>query len=85
MDFKKICKIIAIIIAIAGLAAAAVIAIKKLTAKEEPEYFDDNDFFECDNDLEIIEVNEEEAEVEEKKAEEEKKAPKKRAPKKKDE
>ena len=82
MDFKKICKIIAIIIAIAGLAAAAVIAIKKLTAKEEPEYFDDNDFFECDNDLEIIEVKEEEAEVEEK-AEEEKKAPKKRAPKKK--
>ncbi|MBR2100498.1 MAG: hypothetical protein IJ927_04140 [Eubacterium sp.] len=82
MDFKKIFKIIAVIVAIAGLAAAAYVAIKKLTAKEEPEYFDDNDFFECDNDLEIIEVKEEEAEVEEK-AEEPKAAPKKKAAKKK--
>jgi disulfide bond formation protein DsbB len=82
MDFKKIFKIIAVIVAIAGLATAAYVAIKKLTAKEEPEYFDDNDFFECDNDLEIIEVKEEEAEVEEK-AEEPKAAPKKKAAKKK--
>ena len=81
MNAKKIFKIIAIIVAIAGVAAAAVILIKKLTAKKEPEIFDDNDFFECDNDLEIIEVGEEEAQIEEK-VEEEKKAPKKKAAKK---
>lgn len=82
MDFKKICKIIAIIVAIAGLAVAAYVAVKKLTEKEKPEYYDDNDFFECDNDLEIIEVKEEEAEVEEK-AEEPKATPKKKSAKKK--
>ena len=82
MNFSKICKIIAVIVAIAGLAAAAYVAIKKLTEKEKPEYYDDNDFFECDNDLEIIEVNEDEAEVEEK-AEEPKAAPKKKTAKKK--
>lgn len=79
MNIKKIAKIIAVIAAIAGIAAAVYFAVKKLTAKEEPEYYDDNDFFECDNDLEIIEVKEEEAEVEEKKEE----APKKKAAKKK--
>ena len=54
MDFKKILKVIGVIVAIAGLAAAAYVAIQKLTAKKEPEYFDDNDFFECDNDIEIV-------------------------------
>lgn len=78
MDFKKITKIIAVIVALIGLAAAAYVAVKKLTAKDEPEYFDDNDFFECDNELEIVEVKEEDAEVEEKN-EEEKPAPKKKA------
>ena len=82
MNFNKVFKIIAVIVAIAGLAAAAYFAVKKLTEKEEPEYYDDNDFFECDNDLEIIEVKEEDAEVEEK-AEETKAAPKKKAAKKK--
>ena len=57
--------------------------VQKLTDKKEPEYFDDNDFFECDDDLEIIDVTEEAPAVEE--AVEEapaKKAPKKKAPKK---
>ncbi|MBQ9229182.1 MAG: hypothetical protein IJ168_10190 [Eubacterium sp.] len=59
MDFKKIMKIVSVIAAVLALVAAAYFAFKKLTAKEEPEYFDDNDFFECDNDLEIVEVKEE--------------------------
>ena len=81
MDFKKILKVIGVIVAIAGLAAAAYVAIQKLTAKKEPEYFDDNDFFECDNDIEIVEVKEEDSKVEE---EPKKEAPKKKAaPKKK--
>ena len=82
MDFKKIAKIIACIAALCALAAAVYFAVKKLTDKKEPEYFDDNDFFECDNDLEIIEVAEE-APAEEAPAEEEKKEEKKPAPKKK--
>ena len=61
----KILKIVGVIVAIAGVAAAVYFAVKKLTAKKEPEYFDDNDFFECDNDLEIIEVAKEEAPAEE--------------------
>ncbi|MCR5206921.1 MAG: hypothetical protein K6C14_00400 [Eubacterium sp.] len=77
MDFKKIAKIIACIAALCALAAAVYFAVKKLTEKKEPEYFDDNDFFECDNDLEIIEVKEE-APAEEPK-EEKKPAPKKKA------
>ena len=64
MTFKKIAKIIAVIAAICALAAAAYVAFKKLTAADEPEYFDDNDFFECDNDLEIVEVKDEEAKEE---------------------
>lgn len=87
MDFKKIAKIIACIAALCAIAAAAYFAIKKLTAKDEPEYFDDNDFFECDNNLEIIEVADEaeEAPAKEPKEEEKKPAPKKKkaAPKKK--
>lgn len=72
----KILKIVGVIVAIAGVAAAVYFAVKKLTAKKEPEYFDDNDFFECDDDLEIIEVAkaeeaaEEEAPAEEAPAEE---------------
>ncbi len=88
MDFKKIAKIIACIAALCAIAAAVYFAVKKLTAKDEPEYFDDNDFFECDNGLEIIEVADEAAEeapAEEPKKEEKKPAPKKKkaAPKKK--
>ena len=60
MNFKKICQIVAVIAAICAVAAAVYFAVKKLTAKDEPEYFDDNDFFECDNDLEILEVKDEE-------------------------
>lgn len=82
MDFKKILKVITTIVALAALAAAAYVAVKKLMAKDEPEYFDDNDFFECDNEIEIIEVNKDDAKVEaeapaEEKAEE---APKKKKP-----
>lgn len=66
MDFKKIAKIIAVIAALCALVAAAYFAVKKLTGNKKPEYFDDNDFFECDNDLEIVEVKEEEAPAEEK-------------------
>lgn len=76
MNFKKIAKIIAVIAALIGLAAAAYFAITKLTAKKEPEYFDDNDFFECDNEIEIVEVKEEDAAIEEAKEEAE---PKKKA------
>ena len=75
MNLNKILKIIGAIVAIAGIAAAIYIAVKKLTDKKEPEYFDDNDFFECDNDLEIIDVTNEAPEIEE--------APVKEAPKKK--
>jgi len=85
MNLNKIFKIIGAIVAIAGIAAAVYIAVKKLTDKKEPEYFDDNDFFECDNELEIIEVKKEETEVEEAPAEEapkKKKAPAKKAAKK---
>ncbi len=73
MKISKILKVIGVLVAIAGLCAAAYIAFKKIMDRQEPEYFDDNDFFECDNDLEIIEVEKEEAP-----AEEEKPAPKKK-------
>ncbi len=65
MDIKKVLKIVSVIAALLALAAAAYFAFKKLTAKEEPEYFDDNDFFECDNDLEIVDVTEDAAKPEE--------------------
>lgn len=75
MNISKILKIIGGIVAAAGIIAAVYFAIQKLTDKKEPEYFNDDDFFECDNSLEIIEVeNEDKAEAEEK-AEE---APKKK-------
>ena len=57
MKIKKIFKIIGGIVAIAGVIAAIYLAIQKFTDKKEPEYFNDDDFFECDNDLEIIEVD----------------------------
>ncbi len=79
MNLNKVLKIIGAVVAIAGIAAAIYFAVKKLTDKKEPEYFDDNDFFECDNDLEIIDVTEDAPQVEEAIADE---APKKKAAKK---
>ena len=38
MNFNKIVKIILAIVAIAGVAAAAYLAIKKRTAKKDPAY-----------------------------------------------
>ena len=70
-------QVIGAIVAIAGIFAAVYLAVKKLTDKKEPEYFDDNDFFECDNDIEIVEAKKEDTVVEE--AE---KAPKKKPAKK---
>lgn len=63
-NFKKILKIVAVIAAIVASAAGIYLAVKKLTEKKTPEYFDDNDFFECDNEIEIVEVNEEPAKEE---------------------
>lgn len=84
MDFKKVLKVISAIVAIVGIAAAVYLAIQKLTAKKEPEYFDDNDFFECDNEIEIVEAKKEDTVVEEAPAEEApKKKPAKKATKKK--
>lgn len=81
MKLSKILKVIGVLVAIAGLFAAAYFAVKKIMDRQEPEYFDDNDFFECDNDLEIIEVGNdepaEEAPAEEKAAPKKKKASKK--------
>ena len=80
MNFKKLLKVISAIVAIAGVIAAVYIAIQKLLARKEPEYFDDNDFFVCDNEIEIVEAKAEEKAEEPK---EEKSAPaKKSAPKK---
>ena len=76
MNFKKLLKVISAIVAVAGVIAAVYIAIQKLTAHKEPEYFDDNDFFECDNEIEIVEAKAEEAKEEPK---EEKKAPAKKS------
>lgn len=78
MNFKKILKVISAIVALAAVAAAIYMAVKKFTGKKEPEYFDDNDFFECDNELEIVEAQAEEPVTEEAPKE----APKKKATKK---
>ena len=78
-NFKKIVKILAVIAAIVAAAAGIYLAVKKLTEKKTPEYFDDNDFFECDNEIEIVEVNEEPVEE----AAQEEKKPAKKAPAKK--
>lgn len=80
MDIKKILKVISAIVALAAVAAAVYVAVKKFTGKKEPEYFDDNDFFECDNEIEIVEAKREDTVVEEAPAEEE--APKKKPAKK---
>ena len=53
---NKVLKVISAIVALAGIAAAVYFAVQKFIGKKEPEYFDDNDFFECDNDIDIIEV-----------------------------
>ncbi len=81
MDFKKILKVISAIVALAAVAAAVYVAVQKLTGKKEPEYFDDNDFFECDNEIEIVEAKNEDTAVEEAEAPVEEK-PKKKAAKK---
>lgn len=82
MDFKKILKVISAIVALAAIGAAVYVAFKKLTETKKPEYFDDNDFFECDNEIEIVEAKNEETEVEEAPKEAAKKAEKKPAKKK---
>lgn len=80
MDLKKILKVISAIVALVAVAGAIYVAVKKLTDKKEPEYFDDNDFFECDNEIEIVEAKKEDTVVEEAPAEEK---PKKKTSKKK--
>jgi hypothetical protein len=80
MNFKKFLKVISAIVALVAVVASVYLAIKKLTDKKEPEYFDDNDFFECDNEIEIVEAKKEDTVVEEAPAEEK---PKKKAPAKK--
>ena len=76
MNFKKFLKVVSAIVAIVGVIAGIYVVIQKLTAHKEPEYFDDNDFFECDNEIEIVEAKAEEPEEAPK---EEKKAPAKKA------
>lgn len=76
MNISKILKVIGAVVAIAGAVAGIYFLIQKLTDKKEPEYFNDDDFFECSNDLEVIEVEDE-------KKEEEEPAQKEAAPKKK--
>ena len=79
MKLKKALKVISVIVALVAVAGAIYVAVKKLTGKKEPEYFDDNDFFECDNEIEIIEAKKEKV-VEEAPAEEKpKKTSKKKA------
>ena len=52
--------------------------LKEPHTLKQPEYFDDNDFFECDNEIEIVEVeNEPEAEEAAKEEPKKKAAPKK--------
>ena len=80
MNFKKFLKVVSAIVAIVGVIAGIYVVIQKLTAHKEPEYFDDNDFFECDNEIEIVEAKAEEPK-EEKKAPAKKSAPKKAAKK----
>ena len=55
MKISKIFKIIGGFVAVAGVIAAIYLAIQKLTDKKAQEYFNDDDFFECENDHEIIE------------------------------
>lgn len=79
MNFKTILKVISAIVAITGVAVAVYLAIQKLTAPKEAEYFDDSDFFECDNDLEIVETAAADTQVQEKAEPAEKKAPAKKS------
>ncbi len=86
MNIKKILKVLTAIAAIVAAGAAIYVAVQKLTDKKKPEYFDDNDFFECDNEIEIVEAKSEDTAVEEAPEEEapkKKTAPKKKAPAKK--
>lgn len=79
MNFKTILKVISAIVAIAGVAVAVYLAIQKLTAPKEAEYFDDSDFFECDNDLEIVETAAADTQVQERQSRLRKRRPPKRA------
>lgn len=88
MNFKKIAKVLAAIVALAAIGAAIYYAVTKLFPKKEVQYFDDSDFFECDDDLcEVIECENEEkpeeAKTEEKTAENPKKDDAKKKPNKK--
>ena len=83
MNFKKIVKVISAIVALAALAAAVYFAVQKLLGTKAPAYFDDTDFFECDNEIEIVEAKKEDAVVEEAPAEEAPKEATKKAPAKK--
>lgn len=78
MNISKILKVIGAVVAIAGAVAAVYFLIQKLTDKKEPEYFNDDDFFECSNDLEIIEVEDEKKEEEKEEPVKEAAAPKKK-------
>lgn len=78
MNFKKFAKVLAALIALAAIGATVYYAVTKLFPKKEVQYFDDSDFFECDDDLcEVIECENEEkpeeAKAEEKPAEKPKK------------
>ena len=60
MNLKKIAKIVAAIAALAAIGAAVYFLVKKLFPKKEVQYFDDSDFFECDDDVcEVIECDNE--------------------------
>ena len=76
MKLKKAIKIISIILGVLALAGGIYFAVTKLIAAKKPKYFSDNDFFECDNNLEVVEEKKEEA-VEEPKEEAPKKSTKK--------
>ncbi len=86
MNLKKIAKIVAAIAALAAIGAAVYFLVKKLFPKKEVQYFDDSDFFECDDDVcEVIECDNEQPAEEAPAAEEAKGTAKaaKSAPKKK--
>lgn len=64
MKLDKILKVIAAVVAIIGILVAIYFVIKKFAKKPEPEYFEENDFFECDNDLEFLDEEESEEQEE---------------------
>lgn len=58
---KTVLKILAAIVAIAGVAAGIYLIIRKFTGdKKVAAYYDDDDFFDCDSDVcDIIDCDEE--------------------------